>query len=113
MMGELLKEKQFTKFLCILTDNKFIWSQQINYIKLKISKGMSILTQLRRIISKETLTMLFLNLYNLTLTSLLVWGGATNINLKPIQSKLKETIRKTSFKKTGTQQNHCSDNIHF
>ena len=74
MMGELLKEKQFTKYLCILIDNKFIWSQQINYIKLKISKGMSILTQLRRIISKETLTMLFLNLYNLTLT-IVSWYG--------------------------------------
>ena len=28
-------------------------------------------------------------------------------NLKPIQSKLKEAIRKMSSRKTGTQQDHC------
>ena len=30
---------------------------------------------------------------------LLIWEGATASNLKPIQSKLKEAIRKMSFKK--------------
>ena len=30
-------------------------------------------------------------------------------NLKPIQSKLKEAIRKMSSRKTGTQQDHCSN----
>ena len=30
---------------------------------------------------------------------LLIWGGATASNLKPIPSKLKEAIRKMSFKK--------------
>ena len=30
---------------------------------------------------------------------LLIWGGAMASNLKPMQSRLKEAIRKTSFKK--------------
>ena len=32
-------------------------------------------------------------------SGLLIWGGPTASNLKPIQSKLKEAIRKMSFKK--------------
>ena len=68
MMGEQLKEKEFIKYLGILIDNKLTWSHHINHIKLKISKGIAILTKLRKFVSRETLRMLFSHLYNLTLT---------------------------------------------
>ena len=44
---------------------------------------------------------------------LLIWVGATASNLEPVQNKVKEAIRKMSFKKTGTQQKHCSNNLTF
>ena len=37
MMGEHLKEKEFTNYLGILI-NKLAWSHHINHIKLQISK---------------------------------------------------------------------------
>ena len=80
--------------------------------KLKISKGIAILTKLRTFVSRENLRMLFFTFIQLHIYyGLLIWGGATASNLKPMQSKLKEAIRKMSFKKTDTWQNHCSSNI--
>ena len=52
MMGEQSKEKELIKYLDILIDNKLIWSHHINYIKLKISKGIELLTKLRKFISR-------------------------------------------------------------
>ena len=99
MMGKQLKEK-FTKYLSILIDNKLTWSHHINHIKLKISKGIAILTKLRRFIFRETLRMLFFTFVQPHIDyDLLIWRGATASNLNPIQSKLKEAIRKLSFNK--------------
>ena len=98
IMGEQLKEKGFTKYLGILIDNKLTWPHHINPIKLKISKGIVILTKLKRFLSRETLRMLFFTFIQPHVDyGLLIWGGATASDLKPIQSKLKEAIRKMSF----------------
>ena len=76
MMGEQLKEKEFTKYLGILTDNKLTWSYHINHIKLKISKVIAILTKLRKFVSRETLRMLFFTFIQPHIDyGLLVWGG--------------------------------------
>ena len=56
MMGEQLKEKEFTKCLGILIDNKLTWS---HHFKLKISKGIATLTKIRRFASRVTLKKLF------------------------------------------------------
>ena len=99
-MGEQLKEKEFTKDLGILIDNKLTWSHHINHIKLKISKGITKLTKLRTFVSRETLRILFFTFIQPHIDyGLLIWGGAMASNLKPIQSKLKEAIRMMSFKK--------------
>ena len=72
----------------------------INHIKLKISKGIAILTKLRKFVSRETLRMLFFTFMQPHIDyGLLIWGGARASHLKPIQSTLKEAIRKMSFKK--------------
>ena len=42
MIGEQLKEKEFTKYLGILIDHKLTWSHHVNHIKLQISKGIAI-----------------------------------------------------------------------
>ena len=61
MMGEQLKEKEFTEYLGILID------------------------------SRETLRMLFFTFIQPYIDyGLLICGGATASNLKPIQRKLKE-----------------------
>ena len=47
MMGEKLKEKEFNLLSTQASGNKLAWSHHINHIKLKISKGIAILTKLR------------------------------------------------------------------
>ena len=84
----------------MLIDNKLTWSHNINHIKLKRSNGIAILTKLRRFISRETLRMSFFTFVQPHIDyDVLVWRDETTSFLKLTQSKLKEGIRKMSFKK--------------
>ena len=53
--GEQIQEKDYTKYLGILIDNKLSWNCHIKHVNLKISKGIGILTKLRRYLSKSVL----------------------------------------------------------
>ena len=65
-----------------------------------MDKGTAILFELRIFISRETLRMLFFTFIQPHIDcDLLIWGEGTASNLKPVQSKLKEAIRKVSFQK--------------
>ena len=66
---------------------------------LKISKGIGILTKLRRYLSKGVLRTLFYAFVQPHIDyGLLVWGSATTSNLKPIKKKLQKAVRKILFK---------------
>ena len=62
--GEQIQEKDYTKYLGILIDNKLSWNCHIKHVNLKISKGIGILTKLRRYLSKGVLRTLFYALRN-------------------------------------------------
>ena len=97
--GEQIEEKEFTKYLGLLIDNKLTWNYHIKHANLKISKGIGILTKLRRYLSKEILRTLFYAFVQPHLDyGLLVWGSATSTNLKPIKKNLQKAIRKMLFK---------------
>ena len=53
-MGEHVKEKEFTKYLGVLT---LSWTYNIKHVNLKISRGKAILTKLRHYVSRDTLRM--------------------------------------------------------
>ena len=57
--GEQIEEKDYTKYLGILIDNKLSWNCHIKHVNLKISKGIGILTKLRRYLSKGVLRTLY------------------------------------------------------
>ena len=59
MVGEEIKEKEYTKYLGILIDNKLSWKQHINHVNLKVSKGLAILYKLRNYVSEQILKMLY------------------------------------------------------
>ena len=66
---------------------------------MNISKGIGILTKLRRYLSKEILRTLFYAFVQPHLDyGLLVWGSTTSTNLKPIKKNLQKAIRKMLFK---------------
>ena len=53
-----------TKFLGVYIDSRLSWSEHINYIKNKISKGVGILCQARNIFSLKTLNTLYYFFYS-------------------------------------------------
>ena len=55
-----LQQVNFTKFLCVIIDDKLNFIHHISYIKEKISKGMGILLKARYYLIKAAI----LNLYN-------------------------------------------------
>ena len=71
----------------------------IKHVNLKISKGIGILTKLRRYLSKGVLRTLFYAFVQPHIDyGLLVWGSATPSNLKPIKKNLQKAVRKILFK---------------
>ena len=97
--GEQIQEKEYTKYLGILIDNKLSWNHHIKHANLKISKGIGILTKLRRYLSKGVLRTLFYAFVQPHIDyGLLVWGSATPTNLKPIKKNLPKAVRKILFK---------------
>ena len=56
---EQMQEKNYTKYLSIIIDNKLSWNCQIKHVNLKISKGIGILTKLRRYLFKSVLRTLY------------------------------------------------------
>ena len=62
--GEQIQEKDYTKYLGTLIDSKLSWNCHIKHANLKISKGIGILTRLRRYLSKGVLRTLFYALRN-------------------------------------------------
>ena len=98
--GKQIKEKEFTKYLGILIDNKVSWPAHKKYADIKISKGIGVLTKLRYYVSKETLRMLYFSFVQPHLDyGLLVWGGSNKCVSNPIRKNLKKTIRRMLFKK--------------
>ena len=57
--NEIISEKEFTKYLGVLIDNKLSWSQHIHYGNLKISKGIGISCKLRHLVSHHMLRSLY------------------------------------------------------
>ena len=89
--GEQIQEKDYTKYLGILIDNKLSWNCHIKYVNLKISKGIEILTKLRKYLSKGVLRTLFYAFVQPHIDyGVLVWGSATTSNLKPIKKIYKK-----------------------
>ena len=91
--------KGIHKYLRILIDNKLSWNCHIKHINLKISKGIGILTKLRRYLSKGVLRTLFYAFVQSHIVyGFLVWGSATPNNLKPIKKNSQKAVRKILFK---------------
>ena len=60
--GEVLEEVQYAKYLGILIDNKLNWNQQINAIKLKLSKGVGLLAKIRHFVPSSVVRSLYFSI---------------------------------------------------
>ena len=80
-----MQEKDYTKYLGILIDNKLSWKCHITHVNLKISNGTGILTKLIR---HEGMFYAFVQPH--IDYGLLVWRSATPSNLKSIKKIYKQ-----------------------
>ena len=101
MVGQTIKEKDYTKYLGILIDKTLSWSPHKKYANLKISKGIAILYKLRHHVSKNSLKMLYHVFIQPCIDYGLMWGSATKSNLNIIQDKMKKALRTISFNKSN------------
>ena len=80
-------------------DNKLQWNTHINTIKLRLSKGVSILAKIRHFVPSSVLRSLYFTFINSHIDyNLLNWGTAPLANIEKISSKTRKAIRIISFK---------------
>ena len=90
--NETLLEKEFTKYLGVVIDNKLTWNQHITQTNLRLSKGIGTLYNLRRYVPQVTLK----SLYFAFVQSNINYAAATNI--KSIKTSLNKAVRTMAFK---------------
>ena len=96
---QILAEVPDAKYLGVYIDNKLQWNTHINNIKLRLSKGASILAKIRHYVPKPVLRSLYFTFINSHIDyNLLNWGIAPLANLEIISRKTRKAIRLISFK---------------
>ena len=82
LKGEGIEQVSTFRFLWVIIDNKLCWSDHIQYIKKKMSKGIGILHKAKKILRKESLLTLYnCFLYPYIIYCIKVWGAASLKNL--------------------------------
>ena len=72
----------YTKFLGVIIDEKFNWSEHVNNLKIKLAKGSGIVRKCRICFSIDTLITVYYSFINPYITYCLeVWGGTNERNL--------------------------------
>jgi hypothetical protein len=97
--NETLKEVDSAKYLGVYMDNKLNWNVHIDNIKLRLSKGISILSLIRHFVPETILRSLYFTFINShTDYNLINWGTAPSSYMDTIHSKTRKAIRIISFK---------------
>ena len=80
-----LERTNFVKYFGVLIDNNLSWKHHIDYIALKISKTIGIISRLRHFILTSILLDIYRSLIHPYISyGLSVWGQTTKTNLKRI-----------------------------
>ena len=83
-----------TKFLGVYIDDKLKWNVHINYVSGRISRGLGMISRVRRLLSFETLKILYYSLlYPYLYYCCIVWGGASIASLKKLEVLQNRALR--------------------
>ena len=93
-----LKHKDNVKYLGVIIDQHLSWKHHINYIALKISRNIGIISRLRHFVPFKTL----LSIYNSLIFpyisyGLIAWGQASKSHLEKILILQKRAVRLINF----------------
>ena len=93
-----LECKEYVKFLGVLIDKNLTWRPHIDQIASKISKILGIIAKLRHHVPLNTLLQIYRSLiFPYTLNGLLVWGQASQCDLKKILTLQKRALHRIFF----------------
>ena len=99
MNKEILHEKECTKYLRVILDNKLIWKSHIAQTHFRLSKGIGILYKLRQYVSQSALRSLYFAFVHSNISyCLLNWGNAAPSNLTQIKRSLNKALRIMCYK---------------
>ena len=93
-----LEQKDYVKYLGVLLDNKHSWKPHIDYISNKVSRIVSILSELRHSLPKDSLlkyTNYFCN--HCSYNGINIWGQASKTIQDKLQLLQKRALRSTFF----------------
>ena len=83
-----------TKFLGVIVDQNLNWRSHIDFIALKISRSLAILSKLKHLLSNKILLTLYYTLIFPHLSyCIIVWGGAAQSVLHKLDILQKRAIR--------------------
>ena len=104
--GNVIERVTVNKFLGVFLDEKLKWTQHLNHISNKISKGLGIIGRVRNIMPNDVLLTLYYSLIYPYLTyCCIVWGGASNTalhHLSVLQNRAIRLITRSPFRTSAT-----------
>ena len=97
-MMKKLERKYFVKYLGVLIDNNLSWKFHVDYIALKISKTIGIISRLRHFVPTSILLNIYCSLIHPYIScGLLAWGQTSKANLNKILILQKRALRLIYF----------------
>jgi len=100
-----LEKKDHVKYLGVLIDNNLSWKYHVDYITLKISKTIGIISRIRHYVPFSTLLAIYRSLIHPYISyGLPVWGQTSKTNLNKILVLQKRVLRLMFF---ATNREHA------
>ena len=82
------------KYLGVIINHKLNWTQHIDYVKSKISKGIGIMYRARNCLTKKSLLNLYYSyIYPYLIYCIEIWGISPQTHLNPLLLMQKKIIR--------------------
>ena len=107
--GEIIDRVHTFKFLGVIIDDKWRWTDHVLYIKKKLSKGIGIICKAKRVLSSDTLLTLYnCFIYPYIVYCIEVWVAASMKYLMSILRLQKELYELFSLPQWGQNQLKCS-----
>lgn len=93
-----LERKDHVKYLGVIIDQHLSWKHHINYIALKISRNIGIISRLRHFVPLKTLISIYNSLISPYISyGLIAWGQASKTHLEKILILQKRAVRLINF----------------
>ena len=96
--NEIITQKSDCKYLGVFFDQHLTWIKHINYVNLKLSKGLGIISKLRHYLSLNLLKMIYFAFFQSHIDyALEIWSSGHSTSLDKIRISNKKAVRLMTF----------------